>query len=124
VKERCYLVHAVAPRGTTARAANDALNAYVADLRRGIPAFHDHFTGAPHGGLAAFHVRNDEELAALSDPGPLGGWTLAIHALTFSLTAVGFVAQCEFTLEAYGKTSLSTLRDDEADDTRYWWRRR
>jgi hypothetical protein len=124
MKDRCYLVYAVAPPGTTARAANDALNAYVADSRRGIPALHDHFTGTPHGGFSIFHVRSEEELAALDDPGPLAGWTLVVHALTFALTAVGLVAQAEFTIETYGGTSLTTLRADEQSEPRYWWRRR
>jgi hypothetical protein len=123
MNDRCYLVYAVAPRGTSARAANDALNDYVGDHRRGVPAFHDHFTRVPHGGIAVFHVRSDDELAALAEPGPLAGWTLAVHALTFSLTAVGFSAQTEFTVEAYAQTSLAALRAAEHDDPRHWWRR-
>jgi hypothetical protein len=124
MNDRCYLASAVAPRATSARAANDALNDYVGDRRRGVPAFHDHFTRVPHGGIAVFHVRSDDELAALAEPGPLAGWTLAVHALTFSLTAVGFSAQTEFTVEAYAQTSLAALRAAEHDDPRYWWRRR
>ena len=121
---RCYLVYAKAPDGVSARAANDALNEYVADRRRGIPVFHDHFTGKPHGGVAVFYPRTAEEAALLDVPGPLEGWELDVHALTFAIAPVGFVAQTEFTLEGYGETSLARLRDEEADDPRYWWRRR
>jgi hypothetical protein len=121
---RCYLVYATAPDGVSARAANDALNEYVADGRRGIPVFHDHFTGKPHGGVAVFYPRTAEEAAHLDEPGPLEGWEVVVHALTFALAPVGFVAQTEFTLEAYGETSLDELRRAEADDPRYWWRRR
>jgi hypothetical protein len=121
---RCYLVYATAPDGVSARAANDALNEYVADGRRGIPVFHDHFTGKPHGGVAVFYPRTTAEAALLDEPGPLEGWNVVVHALTFALAPVGFVAQTEFTLEAYGETSLEELRRAEADDPRYWWRRR
>jgi hypothetical protein len=121
---RCYLVYATAPDGVSARAANDALNEYVADRRRGIPVFHDHFTGKPHGGVAVFYPRTTEEAALLDDAGPLEGWEVEVHALAFALAPVGFVAQTEFTIEAYGETSLDELRNAEADDPRYWWRRR
>ena len=57
---RCYLVYALAPEGVTARAANEALNAYVEDRRRGLPVFHDHFTQKPHGGLAVLYVASAE----------------------------------------------------------------
>jgi hypothetical protein len=121
---RCYLVYATAPDGVSARAANDALNEYVADGRRGIPVFHDHFTGKPHGGVAVVYPRTAEEAELLDDPGPLEGWDVVVHALTFALAPVGFAAQTEFTLAAYGETSLDELRAVEADDPRYWWRRR
>jgi hypothetical protein len=121
---RCYLVYATAPDGVSARAANDALNEYVADRRRGIQVFHDHFTGKPHGGFAVVYPRTEQEASLLADAGPLEGWELNVHALTFALSPVGFAAQTEFTLEAYGETSLDELRAAEADDPRYWWRRR
>jgi hypothetical protein len=106
----------------SARAANEALNEYVEDPRRGVPVFHDHFTGRPHGGFAVLHVRSADELSALDAPGPLAGWKIAVHPLVFALTPVGFTAQTEFTLEAYGKTSLDRLRAEEEPDPRYWWR--
>ena len=57
---RCYLVHALAPEGTSARQANDLLNEYVADRSRGLAVWHDHFIGE-HGGAAVFDVRDDDE---------------------------------------------------------------
>jgi hypothetical protein len=121
---RCYLVYATAPDGVSARAANDALNEYVADRGRGIQVFHDHFTGKPHGGFAVVYPRTEQEASLLADPGPLDGWELNVHALTFALSPVGFAAQTEFSLEAYSDTSLEELRAAEADDPRFWWRRR
>ena len=69
---RCYLVYALAPDGTSAREANDRLNEYVADARRGLAVWHDHFIGQ-HGGAVVLDVRSDEEEALLDEPGPLAG---------------------------------------------------
>ena len=120
---RCYLVYALAPSGTNAREANELLNEYVADARRGLAVWHDHFLGT-HGGAVVLDVRNDEEHALLTDAGPLAGWELSVHPLTFALTAVGFAAQTSFTLENYRGVSLEELAAAEPDDPRYWWRRR
>jgi len=120
---RCYLVYALAPPRTSAREANDRLNEYVADPRRGLAVWHDHFVGA-HGGAVVLDVRSDEHEALLGDPGPLAGWSLSVHPLTFSLSAVGFSAQTSFTLEQYRGVSLEELTTDEPDDPRFWWRRR
>jgi hypothetical protein len=117
------LVYALAPEGTTARQANDLLNAYIGDSERGTIVFHDHFVGR-HGGFAVFHARNEDELAALDDPGRLEGWELQVHPLTFSLTAVGFAAQVDFTLENYAGTTLEELAVAEPADPRFWWQRR
>jgi hypothetical protein len=84
LRRRCFLVHAVAPESTTAADANDALNGYIEDRRRGTVVFHDHFSRAPHGGVAVFDVRSDDELRMLDDVGPLTGWRLGVHPLTFS----------------------------------------
>jgi hypothetical protein len=124
VLPRSYLAYAVAPEGTSARDANDLLNAYIEAPGRGLPVFHDHFIGEPHGGVAVFEVRTEEEEARLADPGPLAGWEVAMHALTFSLTGVGFVAQTELTIEGYGKTTIEALRKAEPKDARFWWQRR
>lgn len=120
---RCYLIHVLAPEGTSARQANDALNEYVGDRRRGLAVWHDHFVGE-YGGAAVLDVRSAEERALLGEPGPLSGWRLAVHPLTFSLTAVGFAAQTSFTLEQYGGVTLDELTGDEPDDPRYWWKGR
>jgi hypothetical protein len=124
-KPRCYLVYALAPSSVAASEANDAVNAYIEDQKRGIVVFHDHFTGSSrHGGVAVFDVRSEDELAMLDDPGPLDGWRLNIHALTFALSAVGFVEQADLTLREYAKTTLDALRQDELRDPRFWWQRR
>jgi hypothetical protein len=117
-------VYAIAPKGTSARDANDAVNAYIDESGRGLPVFHDHFTGRPHGGIAVLEVRGADEEALLADLGPLAGWEVAVHALTFSLTGIGLLAQAELTIEGYGKTTIEALREAELDDRRFWWRRR
>jgi hypothetical protein len=122
VKERCHLVYALAPEGVNASEANDLLNEYIGDRSRGIVVYHDHFIGR-HGGVAVFEVRTDEEEARLADPGPLGGWHLETYPLTFSLTAVGFVGQTEFTLRNYAGTTLEELEAAERPEKRFWWRR-
>lgn len=123
MNERCYVVYAVAPPEVSASGANSALNAYIEDRRRGVVVFHDHFTGSPHGGFAVIDVRTRDELALLDDPGPLAGWELRVHALTFSLSAVGFVEQAQFTVREYAKTSFDELRTAEPADPRFWWQR-
>ena len=122
MSSRCHLVYALAPDGVSARAANDLLNEYVADESRGLAVWHDHFVGI-HGGAVVLDVRDGGEEARLGDPGPLGGWELSAHPLTFSLSAVGFSAQTSFTLEQYRGVGLEELAAAEPDDPRYWWRR-
>jgi hypothetical protein len=116
-------VYALAPEGTRAREANDRMNEYVADRRRGLAVWHDHFVGV-HGGAVVFDVRSEDEQALLEEPGPLVGWRFAVHPLTFSLSAVGFVAQTSFTLERYRDTSLEELTAAEPANPRFWWQRR
>jgi hypothetical protein len=119
---RCHLVVALAPEGLSAGAANALFNEYVADERRGIVVYHDHFIGR-HGGVAVFDVRTDEEHTLLDDPGPLAGWRLASHPLVFSQSAVGFAAQTAFTLDRYRGTSLAELEAAEEPSARSWWQR-
>ncbi len=123
-RERCYLVYAVAPERVTAREANELLNEYIEDRRRGFVIFHDHFTGKPHGGLAVFDVREQQAFDLLGDLGPLATWGVSVHALTFSLAATGFAAQMALTAESYGGKRLEELREEELDDPRFWWLRR
>ena len=118
------MVYAVAPDGVTARQANELLNEYVADRRRGFVVFHDHFTGKPHGGFAVFDVRDGEAFDLLGDLGPLEGWDVTVHALTFSMAATGFAAQMNLTAEEYGGKPLSERRAEEGEDERFWWLRR
>jgi hypothetical protein len=122
VSGRCHLVYALAPPGTSARQANDLLNEYVADRSRGLAVWHDHFIGR-HGGAVVLEVRDEQEEARLGEPGPLDGWAVSSHPLTFSLTGVGFSAQTAFTLDSYRDVSLEQLAAAEPDDPRYWWRR-
>jgi hypothetical protein len=122
VKQRCHLIYALAPDSVTASQANDLLNEYIGDRSRGIVVYHDHFIGR-HGGIAVFEVRTDEEEARLADPGPLEGWKLESYPLTFSLTAVGFVGQAQFTLRNYAGITLEELEAAERPEKRFWWRR-
>jgi hypothetical protein len=123
MSQRCYLVYALAPEAMKAREANDLLNDYVGDPRRGLAVWHDHFVGE-HGGSVVLDVSSDDERTLFDDPGPLEGWQLAVHPLTFSLSAVGFAAQTSFTLERYRGVRLDDLAAAEPDDPRFWWRRR
>jgi hypothetical protein len=122
MKRRCHLVYALAPEHVGAREANDRLNEYIADRRRGIAVFHDHFTGTPRGGIAVWEIRGEEEEALLRDPGPLEGWEVRTHALMYSLAARGFAALIEVNLERYAGTSLAQLEAEEGQDRRFWWR--
>jgi hypothetical protein len=122
VKERCHLVYALAPDGVNARQANELLNDYIGDRSRGVVVYHDHFIGR-HGGIAVFEASTEEEVAKLADPGPLEGWQIETFPLTFSLTAVGFVGQAEFTLRNYAGTTLEELEAAEQPEKRFWWRR-
>jgi hypothetical protein len=124
VRGRCHLVYALAPERVTAREANDLLNEYVSDPNRGLAVFHDHFATKPHGGVAVWQVEDERQEALLADPGPLAGWTLSSHPLVYALTATGFSALVDFSLERYAGTSLAELRAGEQDDPRYWWRER
>ena len=123
MSRRCVLVYALAPERMSAREANDRLNEYVADSRRGLSVWHDHFVGE-HGGAVVLDVRSDQERALLDDPGPLAEWAVSIHPLTFSRSTVGFAAQTAFTLESYRGVGLDELAAAEPDDPRFWWRRR
>jgi hypothetical protein len=82
--------------------------------------YHDHFIGR-HGGVAVFEIGSEEERERLDDPGELEGWSIAIHPLVFSQTAVGFAAQTAFTLDRYRGTSLEQLESAETSSKRRWW---
>ncbi len=120
LRERCYLVYALAPLGINARQANELFNEYIGDHARGLAVYHDHFIGR-HGGLAVFEVTTEEQKAKLD--GPLEDWEVTSYPLTYSRTAVGFVAQAEFTLRAYRDVQLADLIENEEPDKRRWWNR-
>jgi hypothetical protein len=122
VDARCFLVYALAPAGTTAREANDRLNEYIADRTRGLAVWHDHFIGT-HGGAVVLDIGSAEERVRLEESGPLASWQIAVHPLTFSLSAVGFSMQTSFTLESYRGVTLDELAAAEPDDPRFWWKR-
>lgn len=88
--------------------ANDQLNAFVADTRKGPLLFHDHFADA-RGGLAIFAPETAAELEALKDPGPLAGWDLRVHPLIFAEGAIGFLFQVDYTMIGYRKKKLADL---------------
>lgn len=121
-KDRCYLVYALAPPGISTSDADEVFNEYISDVRRGVCVSHDHFIGVG-GGFAVFDVRSKDELSMLDDPRPLGGWRIEVHPLAFSLNALGFVGQVEFTLKEYRGLTLEELRRTEPKKKRDWWRR-
>ena len=94
----------------------------MADERRGLAVWHDHFLET-HGGAIVLEIRTDDERALLDDPGPLAGWELTVHPLMYALTAVGFDALTAFTLERYRGVSLEALAAAEPDDPRFWWKK-
>jgi hypothetical protein len=73
--------------------------------------------------VVGLDVRSYGEVARLEDPCPLADWSVAVHPLTFSLSAVGFTAQTFFTLENYRGLTLDELTASEPDDPRFWWKR-
>lgn len=121
-KNRCYLVYALAPSDASVRSSNHLFNDYIADRARGLIVFHDHFVHRP-GGIAVFDVRTDEQAKMLDDPGPLTGWQIEVHGLAHALTAVGFVAQMDYTIEQYGGTTIAELAAQEEPKKRHWWTR-
>ena len=76
VTGRCYLVHALAPDGTSAREASDLLNEYVADRTRGLAVWHDHFLGE-HRGAVVLEIHDAEEPAAAEHDDPRYWWRKA-----------------------------------------------
>lgn len=109
---RCFLVYALAPDGCAPAEANRLLNAYVADERRGLAVFHDHFIGEP-GGVAVFYVETEAQRVALGDLGPLEGWRVDVRPLIFSRSPAGFDEQTSFTLRTYRKADWERLRLEE-----------
>jgi hypothetical protein len=111
-KPRCFLVYALAPKGLAAPKANELFNAYVADHKRGLALFHDHFIGQ-HGSVALFFVETEVEREALKDVGELENWHVAIHPLVFSYSPAAFDEQIAFTLKNYRDEDWETLQRDK-----------
>ncbi len=93
------------------RAANDAINEFVGDHRRGLALFHDHFSDQP-GGVAVFAVETAGQLAAVREAGPLTGWEVRAHPLIFAESAMRFLHQCDFTMHAYRGRRLPELWEE------------
>ena len=49
---------------------------------------------------------------------------MSVHALTFSMAAIGFAAQMDLTAEEYGGKMPAARREEEGEDERFWWLRR
>ena len=92
--------------------ANELFNAYVADHKRGLALFHDHFIGQ-RGGVALFFVETEVEREALKDVGELENWHVAIHPLVFSYSPAAFDEQIAFTLKSYRDEDWETLQRDK-----------
>jgi hypothetical protein len=111
-KPRCFLVYALAPRHLPAPKANELFNNYVADPKRGLALFHDHFIGQC-GGMAVFFVETEIEREALKNLGELDKWYVAIHPLIFSYSPAAFDEQITFTLKAYRNESWERLQNEK-----------
>jgi hypothetical protein len=111
-KPRCFLVYVLAPKDLPAAKANELFNAYVADSKRGLSLFHDHFIGQ-RGGVAIFFVETDEEREALEDLGELADWQVNIHPLIFSYGPAAFDEQIAFTLKAYRNADWESLQGEK-----------
>lgn len=113
-RPRCYLVYALAPGGTSMRAANDAINALVADRELPLALFHDHFLDRP-GGTAIFQVTTPNEIDAL-DGGMkrhLSDWHSVAHPLIFSFNAAAFDEQIAYTLHEYQGEDWEALQREK-----------
>ncbi len=106
---RCYMVHAFAPTGVSARAANDAINALVGDPTHPLALWHDHFIDK-RGGAVLLYVTTPLEQRALFENPHLEGWEVSYLPLTFSYSPAAFDAQTQFTLERYRGQNWAELR--------------
>lgn len=111
-KPGCFLVYTLAPEHLSAAEANRLFNTYVADVKRGLSLFHDHFIGQ-RGGVAIFFVETEEERKALEDLAELADWQMNIHPLIFSYSPAAFDEQITFTLKSYRNKDWETLQRDK-----------
>jgi hypothetical protein len=111
-KPRCFLVYALAPEALSATKANALFNTYVADAKRGLSLFHDHFIGQ-RGAVAVFFVETENEREALKDLGELSDWQVMVHPLIFSYSPAAFDEQIAYTLKACRGADWATLQQDK-----------
>ena len=111
-KPRCFVVYALAPKNLSARQANELFNAYVADLKRGLALFHDHFIGQ-RGGISIFFVETEAERESLKNLGELTDWQVNIHPLIFAYSPAAFNEQIAFTLKAYRNADWEMLQKEQ-----------
>jgi hypothetical protein len=111
-KPRCFLVYALAPDSLSAAKANELFNTYVAEPKRGLALFHDHFIGQ-RGGIAIFFLETDAEREALKEFGELEDWNVHIHPLIFSYSPAAFDEQIAYTLRAYRNADWENLQQDK-----------
>ena len=114
-KPRCYLMYALAPKGTKASEANRIINEMTADLNLPLALWHDHFIGGA-GGSIIFYVANQDELKALFENEHLVGWQVDYRPLVFSFGPAAFDAQIAFTLKNYRATNWDAVRTEERPD--------
>ena len=111
-KPRCFLVYALAPEGLSAAKANELFNTYVADAKRGLALFHDHFIGQ-RGGMAMFFVETEKEREALKDLAELADWRIDIHPLIFAHNPAAFDEQIAYTLKFYRNKDWEKLQQEQ-----------
>ncbi len=111
-KPRCFLVTALAPKGTPPAQANRRFNQFVADRSMPLVLFHDHFIGHP-GGVAIFFVETQEERERLARAETLGDWQVEVRPLIFSYSPAAFDEQIAYTLRAYRDRDWERLRQEQ-----------
>jgi hypothetical protein len=110
-RPRCYFLYALAPEGTTMRAANDAINELIGDTALPLAIFHDHFLDRP-GGIAVFHAASGAEIETLDDgiARHLHGWRVETRPLIFSHSPAAFDEQIAYTLRTYRNEDWAILQ--------------
>jgi len=114
-RARCYMVYAIAPEGFSARQANDAINALVADPELPLAIWHDHFLGGP-GGSAIFYVENTDQQIALFNNEYLANWRVEYRPMVFSFSPSALDAQIGYTLSRYRDSDWEKLRVEDRPD--------
>lgn len=114
--KRCYLWTGYAPQGVSHGKANEAVNALIENLSRGLVLCHDHFVDQA-GGFAIFAIETEAELKVLYQNEALENWKVQIHPLIFSESVMRFFYQIDFTMSVYRKQRMKThLAEYEASE--------